>query len=60
MVVFVMFSDIVFLCAVSPDEDNRVREDGPAVVPTQTSTTTTTTSSPVRLNPCTGIANITL
>ncbi|XP_034441793.1 fibulin-2 [Hippoglossus hippoglossus] len=41
-------------CApVSPDEDNRVREDSPAVVPTQTTTTSTTTSSPVRLNPCT-------
>nr|XP_019942023.1 PREDICTED: fibulin-2-like [Paralichthys olivaceus] len=40
-------------CApVSTDEDNRVREDGPAVVPTQTTTTSTTTSSPVRLNPC--------
>ncbi|XP_051270886.1 fibulin-2 [Dicentrarchus labrax] len=44
-------------CApVSPDEDNRVREDSPALIPTQTTTTTTTTSttttSPVRLNPC--------
>lgn len=43
-------------CApVSPDEDNRVREDSP-VVPKQTSTTTTTTSTttsrPARLNPC--------
>ncbi|KAM9362158.1 fibulin-2 [Symphorus nematophorus] len=50
---------------VSPDEDNRVREDGPAVAPTQTttaatttttttttSTTRTTTTSPARLNPC--------
>ncbi|CAB1457274.1 unnamed protein product, partial [Pleuronectes platessa] len=41
-------------CApVSPDEDNRVREDRPSVVQTQTTTTSTTTSSPVRLNPCT-------
>ncbi|XP_035488307.1 fibulin-2 isoform X1 [Scophthalmus maximus] len=40
-------------CApVSPDEDNIVREDGPAVVPTQTSTSSATTSSPVRPNPC--------
>ncbi|XP_071350641.1 fibulin-2 isoform X2 [Trachinotus anak] len=45
-------------CApVSPDEDNRVREDSPAVVPTQTTTTTTimtstTTTSPVHLDPC--------
>ncbi|XP_040890035.1 fibulin-2 [Toxotes jaculatrix] len=45
-------------CApVSPDEDNRVREDSPAVVPPQTSTastitTSTTTTSPVRLSPC--------
>ncbi|XP_070695452.1 fibulin-2 [Pempheris klunzingeri] len=42
-------------CApVSPDEDNRVREDSLAVVPTQTPTTTTTTSttSPSYLSPC--------
>ncbi|XP_058487669.1 fibulin-2 isoform X2 [Solea solea] len=40
-------------CApVSPDEDNRVREESPAVIPTQTTTTTTTTAHPVRLNPC--------
>ncbi|KAK2862642.1 hypothetical protein Q5P01_002175 [Channa striata] len=42
---------------VSPDEDNRVREDSPAVVPTQASTTmttkaSTTTTTTVRLNPC--------
>ncbi|KAG8007355.1 Fibulin-2 [Nibea albiflora] len=46
-------------CApVSPDEDNRVREDSPPVVPTQSTTTTattsttTTTTTPARLNPC--------
>ncbi|XP_039972401.1 fibulin-2 isoform X2 [Xiphias gladius] len=45
-------------CApASPDEENRVREDNPAAVPTQTTTattitTSTTTTSPVRLNPC--------
>ncbi|XP_070758881.1 fibulin-2 [Enoplosus armatus] len=49
-------------CApVSPDEDNRVREDSPAVVPTETTTTTTTTAaattstttiSPARPDPC--------
>ncbi|XP_023280510.1 fibulin-2-like [Seriola lalandi dorsalis] len=45
-------------CApVSPDEDNRVREDTPAVAPTQTTatatiTTSTTSTSPARLNPC--------
>ncbi|XP_020488402.2 fibulin-2 [Labrus bergylta] len=41
-------------CApVSPDEDNRVREE-PAVVPTQSTTTSTTTTSPprARFNPC--------
>ncbi|XP_034554253.1 fibulin-2 isoform X2 [Notolabrus celidotus] len=43
-------------CApVSPDEDNRVREE-PAVVPTQTTTTTSTTTTtrppPVHVNPC--------
>ncbi|XP_062272551.1 fibulin-2 [Scomber scombrus] len=45
------------LCApVSPDEDNRVREeDSPALIPTQTTTTTTTSTTtmrPVHLNPC--------
>ncbi|KAK2914538.1 fibulin-2 isoform X1 [Channa argus] len=44
---------------VSPDEDNRVREDSPAVVPTQTTTTmattaSTTTTNTVPLNPCAG------
>ncbi|XP_070815831.1 fibulin-2 [Chaetodon trifascialis] len=44
-------------CApVSPDEDNRVREDSPAVIPTQstaaTTTTRTTTTSPRHLSPC--------
>ncbi|XP_041638767.1 fibulin-2 isoform X1 [Cheilinus undulatus] len=44
-------------CApVSPDEDNRVREE-PVVVPTQTTTTSTTTTTttsppPARFNPC--------
>ncbi|CAK6972639.1 fibulin-2 [Scomber scombrus] len=41
---------------VSPDEDNRVREeDSPALIPTQTTTTTTTSTTtmrPVHLNPC--------
>ncbi|XP_026163710.1 fibulin-2 isoform X2 [Mastacembelus armatus] len=40
-------------CApVSPDEDNRVREESPAVVPTQATTNSTTTTSPSRLKPC--------
>ncbi|XP_068170745.1 fibulin-2 isoform X2 [Antennarius striatus] len=38
---------------VSPDEDNRVGLDGPAVVPTQTTTTTsTTTTDATPLHPC--------
>ncbi|XP_029006997.1 fibulin-2 [Betta splendens] len=40
---------------VSPDENNRVREDVPVFVPTQTSTSSTadpTTSSPIQLDPC--------
>ncbi|KAI3369245.1 hypothetical protein L3Q82_007788 [Scortum barcoo] len=43
-------------CApVTPGEDNRVREDRPAVVPTETTTTSTnstTTTNPAHLNPC--------
>nr|XP_020473921.1 fibulin-2-like isoform X2 [Monopterus albus] len=37
---------------VSPDEDNRVREDSPAIAPAQTTTTSTTNTTPVRFNPC--------
>uniref|UniRef100_UPI0037E888DE fibulin-2 n=1 Tax=Semicossyphus pulcher TaxID=241346 RepID=UPI0037E888DE len=43
-------------CApVSPEEDNRVGEDSPALVPTTQTTTTSTTSTrppPARLSPC--------
>ncbi|XP_038553839.1 fibulin-2 isoform X1 [Micropterus salmoides] len=46
-------------CApVSPDEDNRVREDSPALDPTEATntitTTSTTTTSPARPSPCAG------
>ncbi|XP_056129358.1 fibulin-2 [Lampris incognitus] len=43
-------------CApVSPEEDNRVKEeDIPAMVPTSATTTTTRTSSPVQLRLCAG------
>ncbi len=54
---------ILFQCAVSPNEDNTVREDSPAVVQIETttnSTTSTTTTNPAHLNPCAGNANITL
>ncbi|KAM7402735.1 hypothetical protein PAMP_017949 [Pampus punctatissimus] len=55
---YILQQDGYFCAPVSPDEDNRVREeDSPAVMPTQTTTTTattttTTTTSPVPLNPC--------
>ncbi|XP_067444511.1 fibulin-2 isoform X2 [Thunnus thynnus] len=54
---YILQPDGHFCAPVSPDEDNRVREeDSLAVIPTQTTPTSTTTStftiSPVHLNPC--------
>ncbi|XP_029358897.1 fibulin-2 [Echeneis naucrates] len=55
---FILQQDRHSCAPVSPDEDNRVREDTPAAVPTKTCTTTTTQSTTttghhsIHFNPC--------